>query len=175
VTVHIIGCGSSASNWDGHGNSIGVNDCWKFGKPTGSLLLLNRKATFTPDRINVIEESKPTLFYSNLEEWRKPFRDMRLITTTRWNNVLLDNVIYHSKTSPFCAISLAFNLGYRTMILWGVDFVDHPHWSPGKHGFDNEKLMYHSFIKVLKTKGAKVYAGCYGSTLELPIYDRDIR
>ena len=171
MLVNIIGCGSTGANWDGTGNSIGVNDCWKFGKPTGSLLVLNRKDTFTQERIDVISKSTPTLFYCNLEEWRKPFKDMRLIRTTRWNNAFIDQVIYHSKTSPFCAISLAYNLGYRTMVLWGVDFVDHANYAPGKHGYDQEKLQYHSFIKVLSAKGAKVFAGSYGSTLELPIYN----
>lgn len=170
MTVHIIGCGSTGANWDGKGPSIGVNDCWKFGKSTGSLLVLNRKSTFTPERLKIIEESKPTLFYSNLDEWRKPFKDMRKIDTTRWNGTMINNVIYHSKTSPFCALSLAYNLGYRIMVLWGVDFVDHASYSPGKHGFEAEKLQYYSFIKTLKTKGAQVYAGCYGSTLGLPIY-----
>jgi hypothetical protein len=172
MIINIIGCGETGANWDGTGHSIGVNDCWKFGKPTDLLMVLNRRSTFTPDRIKIIEDSKPKDFYCNLEEWRRSFNDMKLITTTRWNNAFINDVIYHSKTSPFCAMSLAYNLGFRTLVLWGVDFQTHHIFSPGKYAYDNEKLMYHSFIKVLKDKGCKVYAGCYGSTLELPVYVR---
>lgn len=175
MTVNIIGCGETTKNWDGSGVSIGVNDCWKYGKPTQSLMLLNHNTSFSPERMKTITSSTPQIMYTHLNEWQKYFPiSFKKINIEQWSNGKLSkDKIFYSKTSPFCAISLAYCLGYDKIILWGVDFVDHPYYSPGKHNFEGEKLRYHALVASLAKEGVKVYAGSYGSTLGLPVYKRD--
>jgi hypothetical protein len=64
-SVSILGCGESGQYWDGIGDSIGVNDCWKFGHPTDYLMVLDPPGRFTEDRRKIIRESKPLHFITD--------------------------------------------------------------------------------------------------------------
>jgi len=75
-----------------------------------------------------------------------------------------------SRTSPFCAISIAYNLGYDEIVLWGVDFKTHKIWHSGNTGFVNELRNYNQLIEQLKNRGIMVYSS-EPSILKLPVYE----
>lgn len=167
--ISLIGCGESGALWDGKGESIGVNDCEKFGKHVDYLLLLNHRAKFSDERLRVIEASRPKICYSHIVRWHSSFSVFKLIETRSWPGTeILPGVIYHSKTSPFCAISLAHVMGFNEIVLWGVDFVSHHAYRPGKPYFEAEKIRYEKFAEMLEKHGTNVYLGAPG-TLNIPI------
>lgn len=127
MRVNVIACGESARHWDGRGHSIGVNDCWKLGKPTDALLVVDSfQGDGDHDRAKIIRASRPCYFFSQMMYWSQQpgFRRIRL---RRFNGELRKGEIYHNHaSSPFIAISLASTCGFTEIVLWGVDFVDHP-------------------------------------------------
>src|SRR5688572_18680672 len=111
--ISIIACGETGSRWDGKGPSLGVNDCENHGKRVDYLLLLNARGKFGPERIRVIEATRHKMCFSHLNRWAETFTNFKHIPITNWHGTeILPKTIYHSKTSPFAAISLAFALGY---------------------------------------------------------------
>jgi hypothetical protein len=178
MTIHVLGLGQSASNYKGQTPCIGVNDCLKWGFQPTYLLILNTPSQFTPDRMEWIERTRPNKLYTNNpNNWKSIFSNVENFESRGWaaSNQLQKiskNYLYHSKTSPFAAISLAFTWGYTEIVLWGVDMVNHRVYSPnGNEGsFLNEMASYKTFIASLNDVGVKVFLGHEGSNLKLPIW-----
>lgn len=168
--VSLIACGESGKLWDGTGPSIGVNDCEKHGHKVDYLLLLNARGKFGPERLAVIEATRPITCYSHLEKWNQTFSNFKHIKITQWEGTRIDpGVIYHSKTSPFAALSLAAVMGFTEAVLWGVDFKNHKTYSPGKPQFEFERIRYELFAKMLLEKhNFRTYLGAPGQ-LNIPI------
>lgn len=169
--VTILGCGETGALWDGKGPCIGVNDCEKFGKRVDYLLLLNARGKFSPQRLRVIEATRPKICFSHLNRWGEVFTNFRHIQITKWTGTeIKPKTVYHSNTSPFAAISLAYVLGYEGAVLYGVDFKTHHRFSPGKPDYAFEMIRTEAFCHMLDEKcGFKVYLGAEGSNLNLPI------
>ncbi|HXR80739.1 MAG TPA: hypothetical protein VN763_07475, partial [Saprospiraceae bacterium] len=121
----VIGCGASGKDWFNTPSdlSIGCNDCSKFGKDTDWLVVVNRH--FTPEREKIILESKPKKLITHLQHWKKHFPQAEVIRMQQFGKHLKKGHVYSSKTSPFIAVSLAFNAGANDIILHGVDLIDH--------------------------------------------------
>jgi hypothetical protein len=172
MLCNIIGCGQTASHWDGSGLSIGVNDAWKFGKPTNYLLLANRPLSFSSDRLQTIINSKPEKFYCDKKDWEEWFPDWIKIRLKPWYGSYFKENFYYSNTSPFIAITLAANIGATKIILWGVDFQDHHKFNGGNPETKREIERYQELITELRAQGIETYLGAPGSALEsfLPIY-----
>lgn len=173
--ITILGCGETGKLWDGEGPSIGVNDCEKFGKRVDYLLIVNAKGKFSPERLRVIEASRPKMMFSHLKRWEETFSNFKHIPITQWAGTeIKPKTIYHSKTSPFVAISLAYCLGYSEAVLYGVDFKTHHAFAPGKPEFEYERIRYEKFIAMLEERcGFKVYLGAEGSNLNLPVVPKE--
>ncbi len=153
MIVNVIGCGPSAALWDGCGPSIGVNDCLKFGKPVDALVCVN--SNFEPERMKWIQAHKGP-FYSTMYYWS--FKaDFRPIQTRSFRGRVEGGKIYHSISSPFIAISLAFNQGAKEIVLWGVDFESHP--IVKDRTLEREVRQYMKFIEALEKKDCRVYLG----------------
>lgn len=169
MIVSIIGCGNSAKEWFNTPRdlSIGVNDCFKFGYQVDYLMCLNapwkfqaRKENGYQDRLSVIKQSKPQKFITCLEEWKKHFGDYAEMVNPRlFGKHLVKGNLYHAKTSPFCAMSYAFNLGAKDIILWGVDFLDHGTLKPGMRDTEFEIEEYVRFADLIEKQGTKVWIG----------------
>lgn len=174
--INIIGCGETGSQWDGKGPSLGVNDCEKHGKRVDYLLLLNARGKFGPDRIRVIEATRPKMCFSHLARWGETFTNFHHIEITKWlGTEIKPKTVYVSKTSPFAAISLAYVLGYTEAVLYGVDFNTHKSYSPGKPDFEYERIRYEKFCEMLNERcGFKVYLGVEGSKLNLPKLKQEV-
>jgi hypothetical protein len=165
MIAHIIGCGDSGKHWPGTGFSIGVNDCWKFGKETSCLLIVNNFHQY-PERKEIIWNSTPKHgFYTNMPGFAthpnyKPLiipRERPLIPFTGRTTRVQKGYLYKSITSPIIAVSLAWSMGFDKMVLWGVDFVNHNSVN-GKKA-DREVSKYVEFNRALNKQGAGMYLG----------------
>lgn len=168
MTVSIIGCGNSAKEWfkipcD---LSIGVNDCFKFGHRTEYLMCLNapwkfqsRKENGYNDRLVVIKNSNPNKFITCIDEWRKYFPAAESINPRLFGKWATKGNLYHTKSSPFCAMSYAFNLGAKDIILWGVDFLNHGTLKPRHRETEFEMEEYARFADMIEKQGTKVWIG----------------
>lgn len=172
-TIHILGLGQTAANYHGHGFSIGVNDCFRFHK-TNYLLCINAPQKFSPERFEIIKNSRPEKFFAHNMQWKPYQPNFEFIGDSTlkpfYSGYLDGKSIYHSKTSPFSAMSLAYNLGAKEIILWGVDFKTHKYYSPSTGHLPAELNAYIFLIESLGHQGTKVYLGCEGSELKLPVY-----
>lgn len=173
MIVTIVGCGNTASSWVPRGTSIGVNDCWKWGKPTDSLLVCNRPSNFNDERLRTITSSKPVTFYSHKSNWAYAFPDWKKIGLVNWYGVLKKGQCYSSNSSPFIAMTLAWNLGAKDIILWGVDFINHKIFNPENPYRDKEVETYMQLVSALKDEGVRVWLGKEGTAFDklIPIYE----
>ncbi len=168
--ISIIGCGESGALWNGMGASIGVNDCIKFGNTTDSLVVVN---TFTREleRQKIIADCRPhNGFYSNLNRWRMHPNYKQLVLTRYTKGEININKVYHSSTSPFIAMSLAASQGFKEIVLYGVDMVNHPIIK--SYMLLREIELFVRFTKGLEKHGVKVYlASDFGALRnDLPIW-----
>jgi len=171
MTINIVASGQSAQYWDGKGTSIGCNDCFKWGHHPTYLLLLDSPMKFR-ERLEVIKNTLPQrVFTNNTKTWGEYFPEVDKINTEVFRNKLKGKV-HHSQTSPFPAITMAYNWGAKDIVLWGVDFMDHHLISPGKSTFISEMQNYKSLFEVLNNQGVRVWLGSKGSYFDkqLPVW-----
>lgn len=168
----VVATGDSAKDWVPNGHSIGVNDCWKFSKPTDSLLICNRPQQFSADRLKIITESKPKDFYSHKSNWKEYFPLWKKVRLHTWSGTLQDwhrsdgPSAYSSNTSPLIAITLAYNLGAKDIILWGVDFRNHSMYNDNNPATKREVGVYLDVFAALKERGVNIYLGRMGSVFD---------
>lgn len=166
MIVDIVASGASGSNWEQHDLSIGINDCWKWGKPTDALVICNRPEQFAKERLHTIINSKPKDFYSWKPCWSQWFPNWKKINLIPWYGTLHKGQIYESHTGPFIAMSLAFKLGATDIILWGVDFKNHSIFNESNPETDKEVNMYLELIEEMKEQGTNVWLGANGSVFD---------
>lgn len=189
MTYTIVATGNSSQNWKPNGYSIGVNDAWKFGQPTDGLLICNRPQQFSQDRLKIITNSKPKHFYSNSELWAPHFNylpgkrsaykrlysnnpELPVIKFQQWSGTLYEDSVFYSNSSPIIAITLAYVLGAKEIILWGCDFKNHHIFHEGNLQTKKEVQYYLEVFECLKENGVSVYRGADGSVFDkrLPLY-----
>lgn len=186
MALNIIALGETGQYWDGTGESIGVNDCWKFSHPTDYLMVINPANSFTPERRKVIEKSTPKHFITDSKTFLRPryekadrikpnmaYKELyctngpELIKYrfSKWQGTLYKDRIQYSHTSPFAAISLAYLLGYKEIILWGVDFKTHRTWKEGNPHMVEELQNYKALFDQLESVGISIKLGHHESLL----------
>jgi hypothetical protein len=128
MRANIIACGETGRLWDGTGFSIGVNDCWKFGKPTDALVCVNVFLN-EPARQKIVSESRPAAgFYSsNTRMWINHPNYIPMLNLKRFEGKYVKGELYYRHTSTFIAITLAVKLGYTEIVLYGHDLTNHKH------------------------------------------------
>lgn len=181
MICNIIACGESGAQWDGRGDSIGVNDCFKFGKSVDYLMILDPINRFKPERMTTIKATNPKHFLTLekrwlIEMWKGDLdlisysKNKQLFCTngpeiidfrfSRWKGKLSKDRIYYSRTSPFAALSLAYILNYKEINLYGADFQTHQTWNPNNPMMREELLNYRELIDQLIDNGIKVNWNC---------------
>ena len=166
MIISIIGCGQSAKDW--HKTpcdlSIGVNDCLKFGHQTDWLVVVNAVNKFTPkpkngyqDRLFTITRSRPKRFFCHNGAWKQYFTNAELLQLYPFRGTVKKGKIYFSKTSPFVAMNLAYEAGATDIILWGVDFLDHPNVKDKI--LKSELMEYKRLFDALEGKGVRCWIG----------------
>lgn len=134
--------------------TIGVNDIWRFYK-TDAIVCLDKPRVFTPDRLQIINNSKPEAFYSQLViwDWRKDFKLINIVPGYPELICILDGKNYQkSYCSPFVAVQVAlYEYSATEVHLFGVDLVNHPNLD--KALCDKIKIHFGHLRKALKEKG----------------------
>lgn len=168
MTINILGCGESTKQYHGHGMSIGVNDCLKHGHKPNLLGIWNHRNKFTPDRVSTIIKTNPIKLYTDTDSWDKYFPDIVKVKLRSWDGHVRKEPdrLAHAHTSPFIAMSLAYNLGATKIVLWGADFITHGTWSKSNPQMSIELRQYRQFTDALRREGVRVYLGAHGSLLE---------
>lgn len=167
----IIACGDSAKDWHlkATGISILLNDAFKWGHKGSILAIFNHKSRFTQDRIDTILKTRPVKFYADSDSWEKYFPDMVKVKLRSWDGILRKEPdrLQHCHTSPFIAMSLAYNLGASKIVLWGADFTTTHHtWNKTNPQMVVELRQYRQLVDALRREGVKVFLGAPGSLLE---------
>jgi len=137
--------------------TIGVNDIYKY-MTTDAIVCVDKPTAFTPERLNIINKSKPKIFYSQMVVWdsRPDFKKINILPG--YPDRFLDlNVpgYWKSFCSPFIAVQVAWREHGATEIhVYGVDLTNHPH-------LDHElckkiKLHFGKLREALKQKGCEI-------------------
>lgn len=179
MTYHIVGLGDSANGWGNQVKqpckTIGINDAERWGWTFDIICCFNSITKFSkePIRLNAIINSKcPDGFYSHSTTWMQHFRTMRVTHHQAYNELVRKGRVYSSRTTPFVAMSIAYNLGASEIVFWGVDFITHSVYRPGNKYYDKEVNNYLKFIgKISDT--CKVFRGADGSVFDkhLELYE----
>lgn len=177
MTVQIVACGDSAKHWDGSGFSIGVNDASRWGHKLNALIVANGPLKFPQDRLNIIKNSKPEKFYSNLEAWRTYFPNMETLRLRSWDGHFYKDFLIHTDTSPTIAMGLARRMGAKKIVLWGCDFRTHKIYNDDNNAIkSNELRQVRQITEALGREGVQCFLGATGSALEsfLPIHESNV-
>lgn len=175
MTAAIIALGDSAKDWYNtpHDLSIGVQDCAKFGKDPDWLVLIDSKNGFKnePERLQTITRTKAKRVLTNGPTWKAEFPHYEQLRLQMFGKYLKKGHVYCSKSSPFVAVSLAFNEGAKNIVLFGVDFQDHK-LLKGKL-LDYELRQWEKFCRLIAEQGSQVFVSSEYSALSkfLPIYE----
>lgn len=157
MICNIVACGPSGKYWDGNGYSIGVNDCRKWGYEVDVLLVVNSLDKY-PDRKKIVADSSPREKLLALGMWCSHPKYERIPFMHPFRGTLEKGNLYKSTTSPFIAVTLAYSLGYNMIVLWGVDFDNHP--VVKGHRLNSEVEMYGKLQIALRKDGCSMYLGC---------------
>jgi hypothetical protein len=108
---------------------IGVNDIWKF-VHTDIIVCLDKPAVFYPDRIKIINESKPRYFYSQMVLWDTRPDFVKIDFQSGYPDRICDidsRLLPKSFCSPFVACAVAYKYhDAKEIHLFGVDMTNHP-------------------------------------------------
>lgn len=178
ATCFILGCGDTGMFMpDKQAYVIGVNDAGKFNKSIDELLFINRPrhfnepALYIPDvsRLDVIKRTPfhKLMTLETLErEWRELFGDqVHTFTVTRWAKTLQLGQVYHTDNSPFTAMTYAVTLGYKNVVLWGVDFNNHRYLKAV-----NSSPPFSQYAMAVSKMGVTIYKGHTDQKLNLPLW-----
>jgi hypothetical protein len=170
MIISVVACGASAEGWYNTPCeiSIGCNDVLKFGKNTDWLVVINRK--FPPDREAIIKASEPKTLFTTIDYWKKQFPLHSSLRLQRFSKHVKKGHVYSSKTSPFVALSLAFNAGAKDVILFGVDLVNHNVIKDKLR--DYELRQFDRFCREIAAQGTRVWVSSKESSLSkfLPVW-----
>jgi len=175
MTVSIVACGASGENWNTipHDYSIGVNDAFKWGHRFNALLICNHMAKFSKERQDIILRTRPVKLYTHCVSWEPYFKDISWIKLRSWDGILRKDCtrLTHADTSPIIAMSLAFCMGAKKIILHGCDMVTHHIYSKDNPHTREEVRKYRGFIEAMKEVGTETFISGPGALDEfVPIY-----
>jgi hypothetical protein len=168
MIVSIVGLGSTAENWwhTPHDISVGCNDVLKFGKDTDYLILIDSLPGFKrePERVKTIGRSKAKIL-TNGDTWKSIFPKYEVLRLKLFGKQLKKGHYYSSKSSPFVALSVAFNLGATDIVLFGCDYRHHKLFHPGSRMQDYELRNIEKMCRMLKDQGVNVFVSSKESAL----------
>lgn len=169
AVCHIHGLGPSIKSYKPDGNfSIGCNDSFRH-HPSDYLIVVSR---ISVERANVIRASRPEkLLCNGMPIWMdhpayEYIGQLHFWKSERPNNIN-KGMIFASNNTPFIACSLAYNLGYRKIVLWGVDFTDHPLLNG--ETLNKTVVDFYQLQQEFLKNGASMHLGIKGSILDLPL------
>jgi len=173
MKIDVLGLGETLNHYQNDGSTtIGVNDIQRY-HSTDYVVCVDHTTVFNAERLQGIKNSKCIGFYTQLEDWNNLVQNVNIIEFNRGRGLIdgLDSDRFcYSNNSPYVACILAYKLGAKKIVLWGVDFNDHPHLN----GSAREKSFrdYKELQKALNKRGVSIYCGhedSYLSTILRPL------
>lgn len=171
---YVLGTGESIKDYTPEKDipSIGVNDINKY-VPCDYIVCLDPIRLFSEDRITHIKNATPKIFFSFLDEWKEHVKNFQLIKlqSPRGDLKKLDgDGICYSTNSAFAACVLAYKLGGKEIIMYGVDFNSHKAFN-GEEKKEKIKKDFTNLQCEFKKRGVKLFVGNNKSYLStfLPI------
>ena len=162
MIIDVLALGESIKDYDNNSKNIriGVNDTNKF-FPCHHLVVINSISGFLPERRRYIKGTDSHVHtIENLEHETKT--NVNLVSSYKMiyikkkgKEIDIDNDFYHSRTSPFVAVHLAFKMGAKIIRCFGVDLQTHHAYSNGKP-YREEMECWKLLIDELKKKDVKV-------------------
>jgi hypothetical protein len=175
-TVFVLGLGETLKFFRDYDKpTIGVNDIWSRVR-TEIIVCVDAPFKFDEKRKRIISGSDPSTFYSHLYDWKAQFPET--FSKIKLNNPggeFKEKLIYQSNNSPFVACSIAYTLGFKNIVLYGVDFNSHKKLN----GYDTLKRINKDFLWLnenLKTRGVNMFVGHRASKLSdiLPLWKNNL-
>jgi hypothetical protein len=176
-TIFVLGLGETLKFFkDFDSPKIGVNDIWSRIK-TEIVVCIDRPEKFTPSRLSVIKSCSPKIFFSYLNDWRDSKKESYYwkasIKGVQKGEIFKEGVIYHSVHSPFVACNIAYLLGAKNIVMYGVDFMSHSKLK-GANAISKIVSDFTWLNENFKQRGVNLYIGHSASRLSetLPVWPR---
>lgn len=155
--VIVLGTGPSLKEHVPDGSyTIGVNDIWRY-RRTNAVVCLNNPSQFAPERLRIIRDCQPEIFYSQIVNWdfKKGFQLLTLRSGYPTTRCSLEGAFEKSYCSPFVAVQIAYRFNGATEIeLYGIDMVNHPNLK--NKILDEIKKHFALLKKALQEHGCKM-------------------
>lgn len=163
----VVALGQSAKDWTPRGLTIGVNEYLMWGKQADVMVIVNAPHKFSHSEMTLINQHKGRLLTNTPKQWGKHIPKAEPLKHMGAFNLRVQrDRLYSSATSPMIAISYAMQQGADEIVIYGVDFKDHPKYKTGtKHG-DHEIGIYKRFFASCQKLGVKIYLGANGSVFD---------
>ena len=152
--IAVLGLGDSIKRFKRGIASIGVNDIYKYHK-VNYLVCVDKPEGFKPERLEVIRNSTPVLFFSHLIDWS--FMESYHKIELSKHRGYIDDIETHypySNNSTYCALAIAYKLGFKDIEMYGVDFTNHAHINGGI--LDNSIKHFIELNKFFMKKGVSL-------------------
>jgi len=173
MRINILGLGETLNHFIEDGNvTVGVNDIHSRIK-TDYVVCVDVPDVFNRERFYTIANTKCKGFYSQILDWAILVDNFNIIEFNRGRGLLheLDNDKFcYSNNSTYVACILAYKLGAKEIVMWGVDFNDHPHIKDKSR--DKAIGDFNNLKKELAKRGVKLMVGhkdSYLSTILEPL------
>lgn len=182
-TIDVLGLGESILDYKNDGSeTIGVNDIYKH-YPVDYLLVMDQPHRFTKDRLATILLSTPKKFYSNVRDdsgkyiWGGMPNFIPILTEKgRGNLKSIDEPDLYSlsNNSPFTACVMAYKMGAKRIVLYGVDLNTHRHLS-SENMLSTILVHYKNLFEKLKDRGVGLFVSSEKSKLSaiIPVFQTD--
>jgi hypothetical protein len=174
-TFHVLGLAPSIQDYKQTTvETIGVNDIYRH-YPVDHLLIMDHIDTFTPERLEIIKNSKPKKTYSNFDEWSFMPNFFQIgLNPTPGSCAYLGyiSVLPRHVDSTFTAVALAYCLGAKEIIMYGVDFKEHS----SLMAYEEQILLcYANMLAALRKRGIKLFIASGKSLLAqvLPVHEKE--
>lgn len=144
--ICVLGLGETVKYYHGNSVTIGVNDIYRHFH-TDYLVCIDRPGRFNKERWEYIKNSKPKKMYSQLDDW-KEVQGYEKIVIKPFSGLLNWEAIGHSNNSPFVACIISYLLGFKEIVMYGVDFNTHNSLKSERHIariLKDYKLLYDRF------------------------------
>lgn len=186
MIIDVLGLGESIHEYKDIGNlKIGVNDINRH-IVCPHIVVINTISSFHPDRRRFIKGTSSMVHTLQKEKKNRNSRntvetDIRrncpnvtsylMIKIPAFNKkqkpiIDIDNNFYHSRTSPFVAVMLAYKMGAEIINCYGVDLINHYAYSSGQR-HDLEVSYWKALLNELSKKDVKVTFTKYSSLYTL--------
>jgi len=156
---HVLALGESLNTYipNPEHSTIGVNDIFRKHK-TNLLVVCDPMNRFTPERRQVIFNSRPDFLFTSFDDWKVHPKYKRIQLAKgrgRLDDLDTPDVFPYSNNSPFVACVIAYKLGAKKIILHGADFRTHPALSKPIN-LQRIKTDFSNLVALLSKRGVEL-------------------